>query len=471
MWRHLVTTTTRAPRYAMSHSVNKLVAEQQNDMFFGSEVINRVSFLREDADFIANAATHPLARYIAFKGGDPLINKTLRHKLVVLANGDYQVGDASGLWRDPKWRVLIETWCRDNRDAARDTRAPGKPVVLFMGLEDESVGLDLAALKADEREERYLDHQGRYQGIPYFAVDVTAADDVAEAFVAAAAAAAPAAEAAPTEALEVPGNTTADALDAAEAAAARAAAGTKAAATAAPSPAIFFTHSRKHYLGFTHREAALYLHAKMLFDWLSRNLFCPGCGSAVIPINAGGKLRCTNDATRDDRPACPVKRASVSNVTFPRTDCVIITAITNRDRSKILLLLLKRYAATRMYACTAGFVEPAETIEVATKREIWEETGVVCHQINIVMTQPWPFPANLMIGCMGVVDFDGVSENIHLGHDRELADARWFDTDLIRKWIYEDKTVDNPEGIVLPNPESIAFLLIKMAVDQRQQKL
>lgn len=214
----------------------------------------------------------------------------------------------------------------------------------------------------------------------------------------------------------------------------------------------------------------------MFLDWLSRNRFCPGCGSRVIPIHAGGKLRCTNEETEgmnendEIQYVCPVRNATVSNVSFPRTDAVVITAITNTERTKVLLSLAKRYADTKLYACTAGFMEPSETVEVATKREIWEETGVVCSDINIVLTQPWPFPGNLMIGCLGVVEFNGVNEVIHLGHDRELADARWFDVGFIKTLINgtNDQTT-NPEGLLLPSKESIAFLLIKMVVDQASE--
>ncbi|CAH2355986.1 NAD-capped RNA hydrolase Npy1p [[Candida] railenensis] len=442
---------------AMSHSVNTSVTDQQNDMYFGTEAINRVSFLREDTEFICNSIKHPAARFIAFSKTNPLINKSLKEKLLVFTNGDNQIGSKKGLATssdgrivENTWTTAVHNWCEDNRNESADLRSHGKPVFLFLGLEDESVGLKLSDLKAEELEqehsdipcdEKYLDHQGRYQGIPYFAVDVTASPEIEEFLLA--------------QGQLQGGSPTGE-------------------GTGDDSP-VFFTRSRKHYLGFTHKEAALYSHGKMFLDWLSRNLFCPGCGTKTIPIHAGGKLKCTNTKTtikRDQEVSiCPVKSASVSNVSFPRTDACVITAITSSDRSKILLSLSKRHAVTKMYACTAGFMEPSETVEVATKREIWEETGVVCNKINIIMTQPWPFPGNLMIGCLAVVDFNGENEVIHLDNDKELADARWFDTELIRKWIYENNNIDNPEGILLPNPESIAFSLIKMAVDQRQQKL
>lgn len=436
----------------MSHNHFDALHEQQNDIYFGTEILNRVSFLREDNDFIHNAVTHPSTRFIFFSNADPLVNKAAKEeKLIVLTNGNNQLLNAkepikAGLAANEQWKRALEAWSQDNRDHSPDLRDASKPTLLFLGIEDESVGLNLLHLKSYEEEnaetqraeddERYLDHQGRYQGIPYFAVDVTRAPEVL-ALVRA----------------HIAANTSVDMKN------------------------VFFSTSRKHYLGFTNKEASLYSHGKMFLDWLLRNKYCPGCGSKVIPIHAGGKLRCTNDAvlaqetkTDDDDVTyeCPVKNTRVSNVSFPRTDAVIITAITNVERTKVLLSLLKRYAATKMYACTAGFMEPSETVEVATKREIWEETGVVCSSINIQFTQPWPFPGNLMIGCLGVVDFNGVNEVIHLEHDRELADARWFDVDFVRHLIYENggDSTTNPEGILLPLPESIAYLLIRLVVDQ-----
>ena len=44
------------------------------------------------------------------------------------------------------------------------------------------------------------------------------------------------------------------------------------------------------------------------------------------------------------------------------------------------------------------------------------------------MTQPWPTPANLMIGCVAVVEFNGSNELVSFDNDDELLDAKWFDT-------------------------------------------
>ena len=53
-----------------------------------------------------------------------------------------------------------------------------------------------------------------------------------------------------------------------------------------------------------------------------------------------------------------------------------------------------------MYSALAGFVEPGETIEEAVRREIREEAGIACGAVGYVASQPWPFPASLMIGCL-----------------------------------------------------------------------
>ncbi|KAK6458167.1 hydrolase [Scheffersomyces xylosifermentans] len=442
----------------MSHSVHTSITDQQNDIYFGSEVVNRVSFLREDSDFIANSVSHPSTRFIFFDQSKPLISKNLENKLIILTNGDNQLKDEEGdqfkvikkgLSSLPEWKKAVKFWKEANKSHDITLRDNGNPTFLFLGIEDASVGLDLKRLKIEDDDsstgddEKYLDHQGRYQGIPYYAVDLSKSKALSEVII----------KFYNDELNKLEGNDP---------------------ATTAEDNGVFYTHSRKHYLSFTHQEAALFSHGSMYLDWLSRNRFCASCGTKVIPIHAGGKLYCTNVTKRENgKYDCPVKNASVSNVSFPRTDAVIITAITDEDRTKVLLSLGKRHAATRMYACTAGFMEPSETVEVATKREIWEETGVVCSKINLVMTQPWPFPGNLMIGCLGVVEFNGVNENIHLGHDKELEDARWFDIDFVRQLVYPDEVEDikdfNPENILIPMPESVAFSLIKLVVDQAHE--
>lgn len=431
-------------RRKMSHDPHSSLNELRNNMYFGTEVVNRVSFLREDCEFISASILHPSTRFIFFYRTDPLINKNSNNKLVILTNGDNQIIDDSkvngdgeykiirqGLNKYDLWNKAVAGWIDDNKNQSSTIRDRGKPGFLLLGLVDESVGLKLSNLKFEENpdfptdDERYLDYQGRYQGIPYFAVDLSHASEISELVI----------NHVKQELKKI------DKTDLQE---------------------VFYTYSRKHYLSFPHKEAALFSHGKMYFDWLNRNRFCPGCGSKVIPINAGGKIYCINqEKATKDKYVCPIKNTSVSNVSFPRTDSVIITAITNTTRDKLLLSLSKRHATTKMWSCTAGFMEPSETVEVATKREIWEETGVTCNDIKIVMTQPWPFPGNLMIGCIATVEFNGKNEIIDLDHDGELSDAKWFDISTIKKLANNEETEFD---MILPMSESIAFSLIKLVL-------
>jgi NAD+ diphosphatase len=65
------------------------------------------------------------------------------------------------------------------------------------------------------------------------------------------------------------------------------------------------------------------------------------------------------------------------------------------------------------------------------RREVWEESGVHLGRVVIHSTQPWPYPANLMIGAIGQALPDG--EAIHLEHDPELEDAKWVSIEEIKE--------------------------------------
>ena len=104
-----------------------------------------------------------------------------------------------------------------------------------------------------------------------------------------------------------------------------------------------------------------------------------------------------------------------------------------------------------MWSCLAGFVEAAETIEDAVRREIFEESGIRCTDVNYYMTQPWPYPSSLMIGCTA----RATNEDIVVDRT-ELEDARWFDraeaTLMIKR--------QHPDGLAGPHPFAIAHHLL-----------
>lgn len=122
-----------------------------------------------------------------------------------------------------------------------------------------------------------------------------------------------------------------------------------------------------------------------------------------------------------------------------------------------------------MYSTLAGFCEPAESVEEAVRREVWEESGVRVGRVVIHSTQPWPFPANLMIGCIGQAIKDG--EVISLENDKELENAMWVQLDQVNRALkLHDQNGDAAwkEGdFKLPGPTAIAHQLLKAVMNER----
>lgn len=227
---------------------------------------------------------------------------------------------------------------------------------------------------------------------------------------------------------------------------------------------------------FTPEEAAIYAQARALMDWNNRNTFCGTCGNPTLSVNAGTKRACPpSDAAQAaegrpaERPPCST-RTSISNLSFPRTDPTIIVAVVSHDGKRILLGRSKRFPP-KWYSTLAGFIEPAESIEDAVRREVWEEAGVTLSRVVIHSSQPWPYPANLMIGAIAQVS-EPAHEKINLEHDPELEDARWFDVEEVEEALRvgvsdlsSEAGAEYKGGLRLPPPTAIANQLIQSAVD------
>src|SRR5215471_959627 len=172
--------------------------------------------------------------------------------------------------------------------------------------------------------------------------------------------------------------------------------------------------------------------AKSMVNWHQRHGYCANCGQRTAMKEGGWKRDC---------PSCKAEH-------FPRTDPVVIMLVTSGEK---VLLGRQKHFLPGMYSCLAGFVEAAETIEDAVRREIFEESGIRCTDINYYMTQPWPYPSSLMIGCTA----RALNEDIVV--DRaELEDARWFDRAELALMLKRQ----HPDGLFAAHPFAIAHHLI-----------
>jgi NAD+ diphosphatase len=180
-------------------------------------------------------------------------------------------------------------------------------------------------------------------------------------------------------------------------------------------------------------QAAMLAAAKALMHWHAHHRFCANCGAPTDVAVAGWR--------RD----CKVCKATH----FPRTDPVVIMLAIDGDAC---VLGRQPRFPKGMYSALAGFVEPGETIEAAVRREIWEEAGVTCRAVQYFASQPWPFPASLMIGCFAQAH----GRSLKVDHV-ELEDARWFTRDEAVALIERR----HPDGLAAPTPVAIAHHLLK----------
>jgi NAD+ diphosphatase len=172
--------------------------------------------------------------------------------------------------------------------------------------------------------------------------------------------------------------------------------------------------------------------AKSMVTWHQRHGYCANCGTRTAMKEGGWKRDCPN---------CKVEH-------FPRTDPVVIMLVTHGDRC---LLGRQKQFMPGMWSCLAGFVEAAETIEDAVRREIFEESGIHCTDVTYYMTQPWPYPSSLMIGCAARATSDEIVVD-----KAELEDARWFTRDEVT--LMHSRT--HPDGMFAAHPFAIAHHLI-----------
>jgi NAD+ diphosphatase len=196
---------------------------------------------------------------------------------------------------------------------------------------------------------------------------------------------------------------------------------------------VTFTSLRGVGAQLSATDVGLATAATALATWHAGHQFCPGCGNATTVTMAGWSRYCAIHETEH----------------YPRTEPAMIVAV--EDLNGRILLGRRKEWPEGWLSTLAGFVEAGESCEAAVIREVYEESGihVDLKSLQYMGSQPWPFPASLMLAYRAVATSTEVSLL-----DDEMTEVRWFTRD-------ELKTACLAKTLSLPSPVSIAFRLIQ----------
>lgn len=181
------------------------------------------------------------------------------------------------------------------------------------------------------------------------------------------------------------------------------------------------------------RDVGLAIAAVAINSWHSSHSYCPRCGNPTELSQAGWARRCHHDNSDH----------------YPRTEPAMIAAVNDADDR--ILLGRRNEWPEGWFSTLAGFVEAGESVEACVIREIFEEAGirVAPDSLRYLGSQPWPFPASLMLGYRATA----ISTDIER-EEAEMAEVRWYSRD---EFVSECES----EKLRLPNNSTIAFHLIQ----------
>ena len=179
-------------------------------------------------------------------------------------------------------------------------------------------------------------------------------------------------------------------------------------------------------------ELALGMHAVGLANWHVTHTHCARCGAKTVS-DLGGSVRvCPEDATQH----------------HPRTDPAVIVLV--KDKDDRILLGHQPIWPDKRFSTFAGFVETGESFEECVSREVFEEAGVYLTDINYLTSQPWPFPASIMIA------FEAITHRPEEARPdgTEISEVRWFSRDEMKRAVAT-------QDILLPPSISVARRMIE----------
>ena len=164
------------------------------------------------------------------------------------------------------------------------------------------------------------------------------------------------------------------------------------------------------------RDTGLFVQGAAVANWHATHTHCPRCGTVTEVRAAGWVRQCPNDDSEH----------------YPRTDPAIIVSVIDDD-DRLLLGSAVAWPEDR-FSTLAGFVEPGESLEAAVIREVGEESGIEIESPQYLGSQPWPFPASLMLGFTArALTTDAVPDR------EEMRSLRWFTREQLFAEVRDEK--------------------------------
>jgi NAD+ diphosphatase len=196
-------------------------------------------------------------------------------------------------------------------------------------------------------------------------------------------------------------------------------------------------------------DSSLLFYAQGLINWHFNHAYCPKCGSQSSIKQSGHSRVCQSEDCKKEH--------------FPKIEpAVIFSIVSSFEQStsakfesehhlvnKILLARQENWPEKR-YSVLAGFAEHGESLELAVAREAYEEVGLIVDNIQYIASQPWPFPASLMLG----FSCETKQHNIRL-IDEELEHAQWLSANELKE------AVESGE-LLMPYSVSISWQLVDL---------
>ena len=190
-------------------------------------------------------------------------------------------------------------------------------------------------------------------------------------------------------------------------------------------------------------EMGLAIHSQAIANWHHTHQFCARCGAPTLSANGGSLRKCSIDGSEH----------------YPRTDGAVIVLV--KDEKDRVLLGRQKVWPEKRFSCFAGFVEPGESFEQTVLREVFEESGIKADEITYLGSQPWPFPASIMISFSALATNPAAAK----ADGEEIEEIIWLTREEMRAAV-ADQSLTLPPGMSVAR-KMIEFWYEKNGADVR----